>query len=472
MIMRTFIGAMVVLGAVNLATVGVASAEPPQKLWSERTGGGGLDPDGPISMRAFSKLAKELTPAVVNISVERRAVGLPIPFMPNGGGSGLGSGFIIHKDGYVLTNNHVIEGANDITVKLANEHEYAARVVGTYPPLDVALLKMDAKEALVVAPLGNSERLDIGEWVIAIGNPFGLSHTVTAGIVSAKGRRDVTPGNEPNLARFIQTDASINPGNSGGPLINVRGEVIGINTAINAAGQGIGFAVPIDMVKTVLGQLAQGKVSRSYLGVLVGPVSKELAKAIGADRPTGALITEVKAGTPAAEAGIEPGDVVMSFDGKPVDHWEDLPWLASTTGADRSVTVMVNRQGKTRELSVKLAAFPEDGATASAPGKGGKAQDVGIEVGPVPAARAKELGIEGGQGVVVKAIAKGSLAAEMGIEVGDVILQVNYQTITAGAGGTGGKEAFDKAVAATPRGSPLALTLRRGDRFMFKVFTR
>lgn len=432
-----------------------AEAPIPERLWTEKPVTKALDPDAPVSMRAFSKLAKELSPAVVNINVERKAVALP--FMP-GGGTGLGTGFIVHASGYVLTNNHVIAGADAITVRLANEHEYPATVVGRYEPLDVALLKVEPSEPLTAAPLGRSETLEIGEWVIAIGNPFGLNHTVTAGIVSAKGRRDVTPGNEAAHARFIQTDASINPGNSGGPLINIRGEVVGINTAINAAGQGIGFAVPIDMVKTVLPQLAKGRVNRSYLGVLVGPVNKEVARKVGMERARGALVTDVKPETPAARAGVTKGDVITRFDGQAIEHWDDLPWLASTAGAARAVKIEVNRQGKARELSVTLAPFPEETKAARR-----DPSALGVVVTALPAARAEAIGIEAGEGVVVEEVKKGSLAAVIGIMPGDVIAQVNYEAVSGGAAG------FDALVAAVPEGQPLALTIKRGSRFIFKV---
>jgi len=454
---------MVALAAIGIGGTALAEAPVPSQLWTEKPITRSLDPDAPVSMRAFSLLAKELSPAVVNISVERKGVPLPMPFVPNGG-TGLGTGVIIHKTGYVLTNNHVVEGADAIVVKLANEHEYPAVIVGTYAPLDIALLKVDAKEPLIAAPLGDSEALEIGEWVIAIGNPFGLNHTVTAGIVSAKGRRDVTPGsgNRPNHARFIQTDASINPGNSGGPLINIRGEVIGINTAINAAGQGIGFAVPIDMIKTVLPQLAKGKVSRSYLGVLVGPVKKDLADKLGIDRGRGALITDVKPETPAAKAGIKTGDVITTFDGKHLEHWEDLPWLASTAGSARAVKLTVNREGRLREVSLTLAPFPEETPAVA----DREPAELGMVVVPIPRDRLESSGLDAGEGVLVKQVRPGGVADELGVEVGDIIAQVNYVTVKGGPAG------FDKLVAAIPHGQPLALTLRRGDRVLFKVIGR
>lgn len=460
-----------VLAVGLLAGPPLALAEPPpDQLWSEKRWVTPIDPDAPISMRAFSRLARELSPAVVNINVRRRGARLPSIFGGPGGGTGLGTGFIIHKDGYVLTNNHVIKDTDEIQVKLANEHAYPARVVGTYAQLDVALLKFDADEALAVAPLGDSDALEIGEWVIAIGNPFGLNHTVTAGIVSAKGRRDVITRGEPMYAQFIQTDASINPGNSGGPLINIRGEVVGINTAINAAGQGIGFAVPVNMIKTILPQLATGKVSRSYLGVRVGPVARELATRLKMSRVTGALVREVLSGTPADVAGVQAGDVILEWGGVAVEHWEDLPWLASTASDGQRVVMVVNRSGKELRLDVRPTAFPEDpvAATHRSPrgATGSSIDDVGLSFGPVTPEVAKPLGLKTGEGVLVTGVTSGSPADQVGVEAGDVITQINYEPVT------GGPAAFEKAVGAIARGDILAFTIRRDDRFLFKAFAR
>lgn len=461
--------ALVVTLAVSLLVGPVASAAPPpRRLWTERTWVTPLDPDAPVSMRAFSRLAKELSPTVVFISVTR---GGRDPF--HGGGNGLGSGFIINADGLVLTNNHVIKDSDNIQVKLANDHVYPARVVGTYPPLDVALLKIDTvDEKLAVAPLGDSENLEIGEWVIAIGNPFGLNHTVTAGIVSAKGRRDVVSSGEPMYARFIQTDASINPGNSGGPLINIRGEVVGINTAINAAGQGIGFAVPVEMIKKILPQLATGRVSRSFLGVQVGPVARELADRLHLPRAMGALVRKVLENTPANLAGVRPGDVILSFNGQAVDHWEDLPWLASTAASNEQVPMVVNREGRQLNLSVKLTNYP-DGAVAAAGSTPWEAprgveadKDLGLAVTNLPDKLRAELKLGRGEGgVLVTAVTPGSVAESIGIEPNDVIRQVNYAPITDTA-------SFERAVSAVSSGSVLSFTLRRGNRYLFKAFTR
>ena len=466
---------LALLGLVATSPLGARAAGVPSRLWTEKSWATPLDPDAPVSMKAFSRLARELSPAVVNINVRKNAGPVPSVFGFQGS-TGLGTGFIIHADGYVLTNNHVIKDTDEIQVTLNNDHVYPAKIIGAYAQLDVALLKFEPKEPLTVAPLGDSGGLEIGEWVIAIGNPFGLNHTVTAGIVSAKGRRDIIASGEPMYARFIQTDASINPGNSGGPLINIRGEVIGINTAINAAGQGIGFAVPIDMVKKILPQLSTGKVNRSYLGVRVGPVERDLAERLKLSRPIGALVREVLAGTPAALAGIVPGDVILSFGGKPVEHWEDLPWLAATADDGETVQVEVNRSGRALQVEVRLTAFPSEpgrvagpadgGPSAAGPSGPGAVPDVGLTTGPVPSEVSKRLALADGEGVVVTAVARGSRAEQLGLAVGDVITQVNYEPVR------GGTDRFLALVGAVRPGDILAFTLRRDNRYLFKAFTR
>jgi len=467
---RSIVSAALLAGLVALAPP--AQAAPPERIWTERSWAGPIDPDAPISMRAFSRLAAELSPTVVFINVRRGGAPLPSVLAPPGGVSGLGTGFIINAEGFILTNYHVIRGSSEIEVKLASDRIHPAEVVGTYPQLDVALLKIEPSEPLAVAPLGDSDAVEIGEWVIAIGNPFGLNHTVTAGIVSAKGRRDVISSREPMFARFIQTDASINPGNSGGPLINIRGEVIGINTAINAAGQGIGFAVPVNMVKTILPQLATGRVSRSYLGVRVGPVARELAQRLALPRAMGALVREVLKGTPADMAGVQPGDVIVRWNGEAVEHWEDLPWLASTSGSGQAVTMTVNRSGEELDLPVQLASFPDEGGpmssapTPRAPRAGvHMVDDIGLGVSEVSAEIRSGLGLAADEGVVVAEVTAPGHAHSLGIQPGDVITQVNY-------GAVRGVEGFARAVAAVARGEVLSFTIRRDNRYLFKAMSR
>ncbi|MCB9729479.1 MAG: trypsin-like peptidase domain-containing protein [Deltaproteobacteria bacterium] len=472
------LGASIALGVAMSG--GLAAAATPAQLWSERSTATPIDADAPVNMSTFSRLAKELSPTVLTIGVVKASAPMvrrsPWSFVPRGRGdvSGLGSGFIIHKDGYVLTNNHVIEDARSIEVTLNNEHVYKARVVGAYPQLDVALLKFEPKETLSVASLGRSDTLQIGEWVIAIGNPFGLSHTVTAGIISAIGRHEVQPGNQPMYANFIQTDTSINPGNSGGPLINARGEVVGINTAINAAGQGISFAVPINMVKTVLPQLAEGRVTRSYMGVKIGPVSRELANTLGMERSEGAVISEVMPGQPAAQAGLAPGDIITRWNGTPITHWEDVSWLASTSGVDRAVEVEVRRGKDTQKFKLRLGIYPSEAADNGAPRwqEEKRPSDpavlgaVGLRLAELVPRTRHELRLSKGEGVRVVGVDRGSPADLAGVEVGDILLQVNYESIT------GGVEDIKEKVGRIGEGEVLSFLLRRGDRQIFLAFSR
>ncbi len=476
------LGACAVLGLMLVADS--ARAAVPARLWTERSTATPISADAPVSMGTFSRLSRELSPSVLNISVVGRGRQRIIPGYPfapprgrGGQSSSLGSGFIIHKDGYALTNNHVIDGATSIEVKLHNDHVYAARVVGTYPRLDVALLKFEPKEPLTVAALGQSEAMQIGEWVIAIGNPFGLNHTVTAGIISAMGRHDVPIGDsEPMYANFIQTDASINPGSSGGPLINARGEVVGIVTAINPQAQGIAFAIPIDMIKTVLPQLAAGHVARSYMGVRIGPVSAALANTLGMDRPDGAVIREVFQGQPAAQAGLAPGDIITRWDGQEIKHWEDVSWLASTAGVERAIEVEIRRGKDTHKVNLHLANYPDDAraqAQAQAPAPveqtpppGAVLGAVGMRIDELPAKSRQGLRLHKGAGAVVVAVDRGSAAQLAGIEVGDVILQVNYESIVGGVNDVKAK------VQSVGKGEVLSFLLRRGDRQIFLAFSR
>lgn len=461
------------------ATAALAAPPAGPQLWTEKNYAEPLDPDSPVSISAFSRLARELSPAVVNIAVVKGAGEGRMVLPPMFGGPrgermsrGLGTGFIIHEDGLALTNRHVIDGATRIEVMLAGGETYEATVVGSYQPLDVALIKFRADRKLTVAALGTSADVQIGEWVVAIGNALGLNHTVTAGIVSAIGRHEVQPGNSPMYANFIQTDASINPGNSGGPLINTRGEVIGINTAINAAGQGIGFAVPIDMVKKVLPELATGKVARSYLGVRIGPVDRALAARAGLDRPMGTLIREVVPKYPAANGGVEAGDIVTHFDGQPITHWEQLSWLASTAGADRRVAVKVRRGKTNKTLKLKLTEYPQGGPTVASSGAGSGSgegltiADIGIRVGPVTGrGRTKHFDEKRG-GVVVLEVDRGSPATSAGVRPGDIILQVNYEDVSAGV------QDFAERVRDVRDGDVLSFLIQRGQRRIFIAFSR
>ncbi len=468
----------VVLGLGLAARRGWLSDARADKLWTEAAGPGPIAADTPFTFGTIAKLAKSLSPAVVNIGVERggnqKTDGHRFPFgfgLPHGHGKGLGSGFVINKDGWILTNNHVVENATRIKVTLSNDHSYEAKVVGTDPRTDVALIKIVPKEPLTVAPLGDSDRLDIGEWVMAIGNPFGLSHTVTAGIVSAKGRKDVAPDGRQLYANFIQTDASINPGNSGGPLFNIRGEVVGINAAVNSAGQGIGFAIPINMVKTILPQLEGGHIQRSWLGVMIQPVTEALAQSLGLSQPRGALVAELVKQGPAAKAGIEPGDVILSFDGQPIGDSKDLPWLASNAGVGRAVPLVVWRSGKEKALQVTLGELPEEGRGPPRLGKreqepGTPVAGLGLtltNVSPEMADRLRRDRKAGG--VLVTQVTADAPAADAGIQKGDVITKVNNQPTKTVAD-------LKRQLDAVPVGRVLSFLVERDGRRIYIALTR
>lgn len=325
----------------------------------------------------FAEIAENARPSVVNIQtvkvmkgngrVFRHFFGNPFAgphpfeeFFGDQGGNGmqdfrqksLGSGFIIDKEGYIVTNNHVIDGANEIKVKLSDGNEYNAAIIGKDPKTDLALIKIKGVSGLNPISLGNSDELNVGNWVVAIGSPFGLEQTVTAGIVSAKGR---IIGSGP-YDNFIQTDASINPGNSGGPLINMQGEVIGINTAIVASGQGIGFAIPIETAKTVIAQLkGNGKVTRGWLGVSIQEITPQIAQSFGLKDKKGALIADVAKDGPADKAGITRGDVIIEFDGRKITQSHDLPKIVAGCTVGKTVEVKLLRNGKLETMNIKIA---------------------------------------------------------------------------------------------------------------------
>ena len=330
-----------------------AEAEPPVK---------DVPADILSTQRAFSQVSKKVTPSVVNIStISRKKAVRPFPDMPplfeeffGGGGRprqdrSLGSGFIISRDGYIVTNEHVVRDAESIRVKLSNDKIHEARIVGADPKTDIAVIKINATD-LPAAVLGDSDRLEVGQWAIAIGNPFGLERSMTVGVISATGRSNV--GIE-SIENFIQTDASINPGNSGGPLLNINGEVVGINTAIVAAGQGIGFAIPTNMARPIISQLVdKGKVTRAWLGVSIRPVTEEVAKATGLAKPQGALVAELYEGGPADRGGMQPGDIIIAFGGSEVKDPSHLQQLVAEARIGSAVRTTVLRNGNRLVLSV------------------------------------------------------------------------------------------------------------------------
>jgi len=413
--------------------------------------------------QSFAPLVEALQPAVVNVFVKQKVtmqdMGIPEEwqffFGPNGqrsGGDdqgqgsspfvnphgkgrsysreGQGSGFLISADGYILTNNHVVADADEVKVKLTNDQELDAKVVGTDPRTDIALIKVDAGKELPWVKLGNSDGVKVGDWVVAIGNPFGLSHTVTAGIVSAKGR---VIGAGP-YDDFIQTDASINPGNSGGPLFDLGGNVVAINTAIVAQGQGIGFAVPINVVTAEIEELkANGKVSRGWIGVALQPLDEDIAKALGANVKEGALVREVYPDTPGSKAGLKDGDIVTKIDGKGVKESDEL---VKAVGAHRPgdvITLTIVRDGKSKDLKLTLQERPdEDQLKAGVYTTPSEKKSSGKEAAPKPEDMSR-LGIEvkmaaPGRGKptvpVISDVKEGS-PAEGKLQAGDTILEVN-----------------------------------------------
>ncbi len=338
---------------------------------------------------------------------------------------GAGSGVIINSDGTILTNNHVVEGAQEITVTMSGQKEFKARIVGRDPKTDLAVIRIDAKGDFKAARLGDSDALRVGDWIIAVGNPFGLSNTVTAGIVSAKGR---IIGAGP-YDDFIQTDAPINPGNSGGPLFNMKGEVVGIATAIIPNGQGIGFAIPINTAKGLLPQLiSKGSVTRGYLGVNIQDVTPELAASLHIKDAKGALVGDVMGDTPAEKAGIKRGDVIVAFNGREIENSHELPSLVAATPVGKEVPVKVVRDGKEVTLRVTVARMeakePQEVKTEKA-----SESKWGLQFEELTAERSKELGIKAGHGVVITAVRPGSPAADAALRAGDVVLEVNRHPV-------------------------------------------
>jgi serine protease Do len=413
-------------------------------------------PNGGISFASgFAPVISKVLPAVVNIAstkvIKNPQANSPFfsdPFFRQFFGNqfgpefevpkeqrekGLGSGVIVSPDGYVLTNNHVVESASEIQVSLADKREFKAKVVGTDPRTDVAVLKLDATNLPSVV-LGDSSKIQVGNFVLAIGNPFGLSQTVTAGIISATGRGNL--GIE-DYEDFIQTDASINPGNSGGALINVNGELIGINTAIltgdgSRGNEGVGFAIPINMAHSVMTQiLKNGRVIRGYLGAWIQPVTPEIAKAFGLSKSQGALLGDVSPDGPAGKSGLQRGDVVLELNGQPITETKDFRLKIAMTPPGTVVHLKVFRNGESRDYDVTLGELPSKEEKTSEEGGSPSAVLQGLNVETLTPQIARSLGLPvGTKGVVVDGVDPGSAAAEAGLQRGDVIQEVNRQPIT------------------------------------------
>ena len=429
----------------------------------------------------FVELARKLKPAVVNIGTAKTVKPQMRPQRPFGNQFGndpfqdffdrffpdmqpqqsykkrsLGSGFIISAEGDILTNSHVVNGADEIKVKLNDGREFKAEVKGVDQKLDLALIRITTKEPLPFAVLGDSDQIEVGEWVMAIGNPFGLSETVTAGIVSAKGR---VIGSGP-YDDYIQTDASINPGNSGGPLFNTHGEVIGINTAIVAGGQGIGFAIPVNMAKAIVPQLRdKGKVTRGWLGVAIQPVTPDLAQSFGLAGEKGALVSEVVTGSPAEKAGITTGDIILEFDGKTISEMNELPRIVATTQVGRKVPVRILHEGNQKELTIEVDRL-KDGESGE---QGTAADSLGLTVRELTGELAAKLGVKETHGVIVAELKPDGQAMEAGIARGDLIKEINGKKITTVAD-------YEAAVSAHKKGTVIRFLLRRGDGSRFVAF--
>ncbi len=451
------------------------------KIYSEgeRDGKAYINPAFNESLVNLSEVA---IPTVVSIAVSQ-SVKLNIPSgqdepfndffdhffrrqMPNGQPfkrRGVGSGFIINPQGYILTNNHVVEGADEITVRLSDKEEYPGKVIGTDARTDIALIKIEGPKNLPYLKLGDSDALRIGEIVVAVGNPLGLSHTVTQGIVSQKGRKDINPSGKNIYSNFIQTDASINPGNSGGPLLNIYGEVIGINAAI-AQGTGIGFAIPINMAKILLPQLLEGKISRSWIGVQVQQVTEELADSLGMKRPLGALVVSVVPDGPAAKAGVEPEDVILEFNGKKIEDWSDITWYASTAGVGSQASLKIWRGGKVIKKSLLLAAMPDGEQVASNTDKEQvESKLMGLTVENPSSRQLKKSGIGDGKGVVITSLERTSAAVLAGLMPGDIIRKINRNIIK-------DKKDFEKVSKKMKQGRVVRMLISRNGNALFVAF--
>ncbi len=445
------------------------------------------------SLPDFTDLVEEASPAVVNISTrqkmpERGVAGQPglpdleglppmfreffersIPQVPrNPGGrqreaQSLGSGFIISPDGYIMTNNHVVADADEIIVRLSDRSELEAKLIGADPRSDVALLKVEGKD-LPVVRLGKADDLKVGEWVLAIGSPFGFDHSVTAGIVSAKGRNLPSDSYVP----FIQTDVAINQGNSGGPLLNTRGEVVGINSQIFSASggyMGISFAIPIDLAMSAVEQIKKsGKVTRGQLGAVVEPIDALKAQGLGLPDSRGALVNQIVAGSAAEKAGVQIGDVVRSVNGSPVNSWSDLPPLIGAMAPGSRVTLGVIRDGKPRDLSATLTALSEDGqgnaraASAARPDaapQAGANALLGLDVSDLTAPQRKQFGLDGNEGVRITGV-KGQAARDAGLSPGMVILQVGRTPV-------GSVESLNRALSSYKKDDVVMLLVRTGN---------
>ncbi len=429
------------------------------------------------SSGSISPTVKRLTPSVVNISTTTVTKASPFasPYqdeyfkkffekffsdqMPEREfrNKGLGSGFIMSSDGYIITNNHVVRKAEEIEVILEGGKKYTAKIVGTDPVTDLALLKIDPEGSLPAVEIGDSSTLEIGDWVFAIGNPFGLGHTVTAGIVSAKGRA-LGIGRYDN---FIQTDAAINPGNSGGPLFDYEGRVVGVNTAVMARGQGLGFAIPVNMAKFVIEHLkVHGRVIRGWLGIMIQDITPEISEALGINRDKGGLVSEVKEGSPAGKAGLRRGDVIVSVEGEKIPDAATLTRKLALTKPGVDTKFVVFRDGKEKTFTIKLIEHPENEKIKESADKMKAEEKLGIEVSEITQQLRNRFKIKASGGVIVINVAPGSLASESGFRAGDVILEVNGDSVN-------GLDEYREVLEEHGSGRTLLFLIERGGRTIY-----
>ncbi|OGH98829.1 MAG: hypothetical protein A2X42_12130 [Candidatus Margulisbacteria bacterium GWF2_38_17] len=420
---------------------------------------------------AFIKISKEATPAVVNISTTRVVKNEEAQeslreffgddFLrkffeaPRGDykQTSLGSGVIVDSRGYILTNNHVIEGATSIVVRLNDAREFKGKVIGVDTKTDLAVIKIEAKN-LTVVRFGDSDKIEVGQWAIAIGSPFGFTQTVTVGIISAKGRSRI---GLVDYEDFMQTDAAINPGNSGGALLNINGELVGINTAIfsrTGGYEGIGFAIPSNMAKIVMDDLIRyGKITRGWLGVYIQQIDEKLARQLGVKTSEGVLVVEVSPGSPAEKAGVKRRDVITSYDGKKVTDPAELRNMVATSKVGQNVKLNIIRNGKEMEITAHIELLQE-GKAAQKSSPPAQFNKLGLKVQPLTQDLADKLGYKGLKGVLVSDIEAGSLSDEVGLKPGDLIMEVNQQEVT-------NTNDFDKAIADIKKGDRLLLLIRR-----------
>ena len=480
-----FVGALVIMLVAGVTLGAVAGGRVDRAPQAAPPTAPLLPVQMPLNTGTFANVAEAIKPAVININTVSRGAA--------GGGPGgrtpfeeffgedffkrffgdaperipqrsLGSGVIVDPTGIALTNAHVVEKATEIEVITLDGSKHKAKVVGADKKTDLAVLKLDdGKGEFKFARLGDSDRMQVGDWVIAVGSPFGLQATVTAGIVSAKARNI---GQGP-FDDFIQTDAAINPGNSGGPLVNMQGEVIGINTAIVAGGSGIGFAIPSNMAKKIYTEIAsKGRVSRGWLGVSIQPLTPELAKSFNAKDTKGVLISDVISESPAAKAGLKPGDILLEFDGKKVDAPADLQRTVGLAQPGQSAKMKVWRDQAEKTVELKIGEAPDDKEAAAQQQRQGRVvpSTLGLEVRPITPDLARQLNLKSAEGVIVARVEEGSAAGEAGVQRGDVIREINRQKVRSLAD-------YERLTKDVKDGDRLTVLLQRGQMSLYVAFT-